>query len=78
MLSPSVVRTGQPEQEHPGVVIGPMADGEAVARRLKAERERHIAERAYARALARGFEPGHELEDWLEAEREVDAANRSV
>ena len=26
---------------------------------------------AYTKAEARGFEPGHELEDWLEAEEEV-------
>jgi hypothetical protein len=31
-----------------------------------------IAERAYFRALKRGFLPGHELEDWLAAETEVD------
>ena len=30
-----------------------------------------IAERAYFKAEQRGFEPGHELEDWLEAEREL-------
>jgi hypothetical protein len=30
-----------------------------------------IAERAYFRAEKRGFAPGHELEDWLEAEREI-------
>jgi len=29
-----------------------------------------IAEIAYYRAEIRGFEPGHELEDWLEAEQE--------
>ena len=29
-----------------------------------------IAELAYCKAENRGFEPGHELEDWLEAERE--------
>ena len=29
-----------------------------------------IAELAYYKAERRGFEPGHELEDWLEAERE--------
>ena len=29
-----------------------------------------IAELAYLKAESRGFEPGHELEDWLEAERE--------
>jgi len=30
-----------------------------------------IAERAYYKAEARGFEFGHELEDWLAAEAEV-------
>ena len=32
-----------------------------------------IAKAAYFRAENRNFEPGHELEDWLEAEAEVDA-----
>jgi hypothetical protein len=34
--------------------------------------ERHdwIARAAYARASARGFVPGHELDDWLAAEAE--------
>jgi len=32
-----------------------------------------IAEAAYFRAEKRGFRPGHETEDWLEAEAEVDA-----
>ena len=32
-----------------------------------------IARAAYFRALDRGFEPGHELEDWLTAESQVDA-----
>lgn len=36
------------------------------------ERYRMISDRAYALAEARGFEPGHELEDWLAAERTVD------
>jgi len=31
------------------------------------------AECAYFRAERRGFAPGHELEDWLAAEREVEA-----
>jgi hypothetical protein len=30
-----------------------------------------IAEAAYFRAKQRGFEPGHELEDWVQAESEV-------
>jgi hypothetical protein len=32
-----------------------------------------IAEGAYLRAERRGFAPGHEGEDWLAAEAEVDA-----
>jgi hypothetical protein len=35
-------------------------------------REERIAELAYSYAHARGFEPGHEVEDWLRAEKEVD------
>ena len=31
-----------------------------------------IAEAAYYSAEKRGFEPGHELEDWLEAEARID------
>jgi len=32
-----------------------------------------IAEAAYFRAEKRGFAPGHDTEDWLAAEAEVDA-----
>jgi hypothetical protein len=38
-----------------------------------ADREQRIAVRAHQLAQARGFAPGGELEDWLQAEREVDA-----
>jgi hypothetical protein len=30
-----------------------------------------VRQAAYYRALKRGFAPGHELQDWLEAEAEV-------
>ncbi|MBO8086494.1 MAG: DUF2934 domain-containing protein [Marichromatium sp.] len=32
-----------------------------------------IREAAYYKAERRGFAPGHEREDWVEAEREIDA-----
>jgi hypothetical protein len=35
-------------------------------------REALIAEIAYFKAQRRGFEPGHEHEDWIAAESEVD------
>jgi hypothetical protein len=31
-----------------------------------------IAKLAYLKAARRGFAPGHELDDWLAAEEEVD------
>ncbi len=37
----------------------------------KPERRQLIAMRAYFKAEARGFSPGHEVDDWLEAEREL-------
>jgi Protein of unknown function (DUF2934) len=43
-----------------------------IARAEVKPREALIAELAYFRALNRGFEPGHEVEDWLEAEAEFE------
>jgi hypothetical protein len=37
------------------------------------QREAMIAEAAYFRAEKRGFAQGHEVEDWLTAEQEIDA-----
>lgn len=42
------------------------------------ERERRIRETAYFKAERRGFTPGHELEDWIAAEQEVDRASPSL
>jgi len=33
-----------------------------------------IAVLAYLKSEARGFVPGHELDDWLEAEKEVNGS----
>ena len=37
----------------------------------KAVTENEIARRAYERYLSRGCEHGHDVQDWLEAEREL-------
>jgi hypothetical protein len=37
-------------------------------------RDAMIAEAAYFRSAHRGFEPGHEVDDWLAAESEIDMA----
>ena len=39
------------------------------------ERRRQIAEAAYYRALKRGFEPGREEADWIEAEKQIDGGS---
>ncbi|HEY0942614.1 MAG TPA: DUF2934 domain-containing protein [Steroidobacter sp.] len=49
---------------------------EAAAQSRAAERHEMIATAAYFRAQQRGFEPGHELEDWLAAESEVTHAQQ--
>ncbi len=38
-----------------------------------AEKLERIREAAYFRYVDRGYEHGHDLEDWLEAEAEIDA-----
>jgi hypothetical protein len=48
----------------------PVATGTATS---PEERQRMIAEAAYFRALQRGFSGGDSVEDWLAAEREIDA-----
>ena len=51
----------------------PVPDRLVPHRLTPAERHRRICDLAYRRAEQRGFAPGGEVEDWLEAEREVDA-----
>lgn len=38
----------------------------------KADRQQRIATAAYYRAEQRGFNSGNEMQDWLEAESEID------
>jgi hypothetical protein len=54
-----------------GAALRPLS---LVPHRLTAEeRNRRISELAFRRAEQRGFAPGSEVDDWLEAEREIDA-----
>jgi hypothetical protein len=46
-------------------------DSNVSAERSPEEMRSLIEEAAYYRAKQRGFEPGHELEDWIQAESEV-------
>jgi hypothetical protein len=44
----------------------------SVTPRYREDRHASIAKAAYFRSESRGFAPGHEVEDWLAAEEEVD------
>jgi hypothetical protein len=49
------------------------SDPSPFSRPRRAPTHDEISAAAYQRAAARGFAPGHEVEDWLAAERELTA-----
>jgi type III secretory pathway component EscU len=54
-------------------------DQEQSMSELEMERRlKDIEAAAYLKAERRGFTPGHETEDWLDAEREVDEAAQPI
>jgi hypothetical protein len=59
-------RTSSDTNELPGTAASNLAVSDDVRRAM-------ISEAAYLRAEQRGFASGYELEDWLLAEREIDA-----
>jgi hypothetical protein len=81
MISVSVRRTSRSpatQSKAPEAVV-PSPKQQALATHLREhidsdQRQAMVAEAAYFFAESRGFEPGHELEDWLAAEDQVTAA----
>jgi hypothetical protein len=70
MATQSVQRPDSPESKSDA-----SASGQGVARPGQYEPPEvaeRISKRAYEIAQQRGFEPGRELEDWLQAERELE------
>ena len=80
-------RPVRPQPREPGVVVRVMEPQKRAASgplplvrnlslyivpRVVEDRGVSIAKLAYLKAQCRGFAPGHELEDWLAAEDEVD------
>jgi len=65
-LAPPVPPMSEPAKSR---IISEMASQSATNRPVDAKtRQAMIAEAAYYRAEKRGFAPGHDLDDWLEAE----------
>ena len=70
MATRPVQRPDSPESKSDASASGPgVASAGAPVSPEVAER---ISKRAYEIARKRGFTPGHELEDWLQAEREIE------
>jgi hypothetical protein len=65
---PSPMPPAPPVQEPHGSAETPVTDPDVLPR------ERRIAERAYGLFLERGRAEGGDIDDWLEAERQVDGA----
>lgn len=66
-----------PRKTRARAIPAPPAEAADVSVRESDARRMLIAEVAYFRAERRGFAPGSELEDWLEAEAEVLARLRA-
>jgi Protein of unknown function (DUF2934) len=61
--------TGKPiDSTHPVQPVTAFEDNEWL---LRSTRDEEIRNRAYEIYLQRGRQPGYELEDWLQAEREL-------
>jgi hypothetical protein len=65
-----------PETLVPDIVRTHLTQEPAESQSPEIERARLVAERAYEIAEQRGFAPGAELDDWLQAEREYEAKLR--
>jgi Protein of unknown function (DUF2934) len=70
------VYTNAAEKSHgkskTSAILRPVRESPAPAAVDSQERFHEVAEAAYFRAEHRGFLPGYELEDWLDAEAELD------
>lgn len=70
MATRPIQRPDSPESKSDASASGP---GVTPAASVSPEVAKRISQRAYELAERRGFEPGHEIEDWLQAEREIEA-----
>jgi len=71
----AVATPQQPTELSDGASAESVVTGAALTERSfdAADRDRMVAEAAYYRAEQRGFAPGHELEDWIASEADIDA-----
>lgn len=70
MARQSVQRPDSPESKSDASASGPGLKPAGGSR--SREQSERTSQRAYEIAERRGFGPGHEIEDWLQAEREME------
>ncbi len=72
---PAVKTTAKAPAKKPGATRPAVAKTRArkTGRVSPVDRQRFVAEAAYFKAERRGFAEGGELDDWIEAEAEIDA-----
>lgn len=73
-VDPATQRPPNAEESSPETLVPDIVRAELESRPISSDADRHrwISERAYELAQARGFAPGRELDDWLQAEREYE------
>ena len=70
--------TAQTQKANVAQVAATAADRPQQSPQSTTVTDNEIARRAYDRFLARGCEHGHDVEDWLQAERELGAPASAV
>lgn len=70
--------TGKTKAKAPAKHARAAGNQESSPETYECPREQMIAEAAYFRAEQRGFEPGNEMSDWLQAEADVEGILRSL
>jgi hypothetical protein len=76
VLNENVRRLGLPLAVNPSAPrLRKTSSAQLAVQRTEAWRQERVATAAYYLAEKRGFAPGHETEDWLLAEAQVDEAD---
>jgi hypothetical protein len=78
-MSKSQTITGRPSgTTQPTAAAKPKNESTASSSDDIEGREARISEAAFFKAAARAFAPGHEWEDWLAAEKEIDGTSKET
>lgn len=78
-VDPATQRAPNAEESSPETLVPDVVRANLTRETVSSDvdRDRWVAERAYQLAEQRGFAPGAELDDWLQAEREFAATYQS-